>query len=98
MRSGTAGGETTMHAMTIRAFGGLDVLCGQEVQLPKARPSNVLVKVEAVGVNYYDTLIRSGAVSRDIVLPHVGGSDVVGVIEAVGEDVRGFVPGQKVIV
>ena len=56
------------------------------------------MKVDAVGVNYYDTLIRAGAVSRDIALPHVGGSDVVGVIEATGEDVTGFAPGQKVIV
>jgi NADPH:quinone reductase-like Zn-dependent oxidoreductase len=98
MRSGEVGGATTMHAMTIGAFGGLDVLNRQEMPIPKARPGYVLVKVEAVGVNYYDTLIRSGAVSRDIALPHVGGSDVVGVIEATGEDVTGFAPGQKVIV
>jgi NADPH:quinone reductase len=87
-----------MQAMTIEEFGGVDVLNAREVPTPKARPGYVLVKVEAVGVNYYDTLIRSGAVSRDIALPHVGGSDVVGLIEAIGEDVRGFAPGQKVIV
>ena len=87
-----------MQAMTIEEFGGLDVLNAREVPAPKVRPGCVLVKVEAVGVNYYDTLIRSGAVSRDIALPHVGGSDVVGVIEANGEGVTEFTPGQKVIV
>jgi len=87
-----------MHAMTIKAFGGLDVLTGQEVPVPKTRPGHVLVKVDAVGVNYYDTLIRSGAVSRNIALPHVGGSDVVGVIAVTGEDVTAFEPGQRVIV
>src|SRR5262245_15719492 len=95
---GQAGGATTMHAMIIKAFGDVDVLNGQEVPTPKPRPGHVLVKVEAVGVNYYDTLVRSGAVSRDIALPHVGGSDVVGVVAATGEDVTAFAPGQKVIV
>jgi NADPH:quinone reductase len=90
--------RATMHAMTIREFGDLDVLKSHELPVPSARPGYVLVRVEAVGVNYYDTLIRSGAVSRDIALPHVGGSDVVGVIEANGEGVTEFTPGQKVIV
>ena len=98
MHREVAGGATTMHAMTIKAFGGLDVLTGQEVPVPKTRPGHVLVKVDAVGVNYYDTLIRSGAVSRNIALPHVGGSDVVGVIAVTGEDVTAFEPGQRVIV
>jgi NADPH:quinone reductase-like Zn-dependent oxidoreductase len=87
-----------MHAMMIEAFGGVDVLSSREVPMPKPRHGHVLVKVEAVGVNYYDTLVRSGAVSRDIALPHVGGSDVVGVVAATGEDVTAFAPGQKVIV
>jgi NADPH:quinone reductase-like Zn-dependent oxidoreductase len=92
------GGAATMQAMTIKAFGDVDVLDAQEMPIPKPRPGHVLVKVDAVGVNYYDTLIRSGAVSRDIALPHVGGSDVVGTIAALGEDVAGLAPGQKVIV
>ena len=58
----------------------------------------MLVRVNAVGTNYYDTLLRSGAVSREIALPHVIGSDVVGEISEVGEGVSGWQPGDKVIV
>ena len=58
----------------------------------------MLVRVSAVGTNYYDTLIRSGAVSREIALPHVIGSDVVGEIVELGEGVSGWAVGDKVIV
>ena len=57
-----------------------------------------LIKVEAVGANYYDTLVRSGAVSRSIPLPHVIGSDVVGHIEKLGADVKTLALGDRVIV
>jgi NADPH:quinone reductase-like Zn-dependent oxidoreductase len=67
-----------MQAALMHSFGEPDVLTYGEVPTPSPKPEHVLVRVEAVGVNYYDMLIRSGAVSRDIELPHVGGSDVVG--------------------
>ena len=50
----------------------------------------MLIKVEAVGANYYDTLVRSGAVSRSIPLPHVVGSDIVGRVEKVGAERQTF--------
>ena len=58
-----------MQAVTIPAFGDADVLTFGEVPTPEPKPGHVLVKVDAVGVNYYDTLVRSGAVSRSIPLP-----------------------------
>lgn len=87
-----------MQAVVIRSFGGPEVLNWEEVSTPKPRPGHVLVRVEAVGVNYYDTLIRSGAVSRAIKLPHVGGSDVVGAVEALGDGVSKWSVGDPVIV
>jgi NADPH:quinone reductase len=87
-----------MQAVVIRAFGGPEVLSCEEVPTPHPKPGHVLVRVEAVGVNYYDTLVRSGAVSTDIALPHIGGSDVVGAIEALGEGVDGWAIGDRVIV
>ena len=87
-----------MQAATIRAFGDIDVLNFED--LPSLGPGrgNVVIRVNAVGTNYYDTLLRSGAVSREIPLPHIIGSDVVGEIVEVGEGVSGWEAGNKVIV
>jgi NADPH:quinone reductase len=87
-----------MQAATFSAFGDVDVLTFENVPTPAPRAGHVLIKVDAVGANYYDTLIRSGAVSRTIPLPHVGGSDVVGRVEKLGSGVTTFSPGDKIIV
>jgi NADPH2:quinone reductase len=87
-----------MLAVTITDFGDLDVLNFGEVATPAPAAGHVLIKVEAAGTNYYDTLVRSGAVSQSIALPHVIGSDVVGSIEKVGPGVTALAEGDKVIV
>jgi NADPH:quinone reductase-like Zn-dependent oxidoreductase len=79
-------------------FGGIDVLEFGEVARPSPRPGHVLIKVEAVGTNYYDTLVRSGAVSQEMTLPHVVGSDIVGRVEELGSGVTSFKAGDRVIV
>ena len=87
-----------MQAATIAAFGDVDVLSFGDVPTPSPKSGHVLIKVDAVGTNYYDTLVRSGAVSRSLALPHVIGSDVVGRIEKLGADVKTLAPGDRVIV
>lgn len=87
-----------MQAATISAFGEIDVLEFGEVPTPRPRAGNVLIRIDAVGANYYDTLVRSGAVSRTIPLPHVIGSDIVGHVEKLGTGVKSVVPGDRVIV
>src|SRR5262245_29264514 len=87
-----------MQAATVAAFGDIDVLNFGEVPTPLPKAGHVLIRIEAVGTNYYDTLVRSGAVSRSIQLPHVVGSDIVGHIEKLGVEVKSFAPGDRVIV
>jgi NADPH:quinone reductase len=87
-----------MQAATISAFGEIDVLEFGEVPTPSPKAGNVLIRIEAVGANYYDTLVRSGAVSRSIPLPHVIGSDIVGHVEKLGTGVKSVAPGDRVIV
>ena len=87
-----------MQAATITAFGDIEVLNFGEVPMPSPKSGHVLIKIAAVGTNYYDTLVRSGAVSRSIPLPHVVGSDVVGHIEKLGDEVRTLRVGDRVIV
>src|SRR3954470_10369204 len=91
-------GRLPMQAATIFAFGDIDVLNFGEVPTPSPKAHHVLVRVEAVGANYYDTLVRSGAVSRSIALPHVIGSDVVGRIEKLGTGIKALELGDRVIV
>jgi NADPH2:quinone reductase len=87
-----------MQAVTINEFGNIDVLEFGEVATPAPKSGHVLIKVDAVGANYYDTLVRSGAVSRSIPLPHVVGSDVVGHVEKLGAGVKTVDVGDRVIV
>ncbi len=90
--------HSRMEAALIRGFGPPSVLELEEVAKPEPRPGHVRIRVEAAGVNYYDTLVRSGAVSREISLPHVMGADAVGVVDRVGPEVAGLSEGERVLV
>jgi len=85
-----------MKAIVIREFGSPEVLKAEEVDLPSAGPSQVLVKVGAVGVNPVDTYLRSGVYPKLPPLPYTPGKDSAGVVESVGSSVRGLEPGDRV--
>lgn len=87
----------TMKAAYMNGFGGAEVLEYGDIERPTPAMGEVLVRIEAAGVNYYDVLVRSGAVSRDIPLPHIPGADAVGVVEALGEGAERFKVGDPVI-
>jgi NADPH:quinone reductase-like Zn-dependent oxidoreductase len=87
-----------MKAVCLRAFGGPDVLCYEDLPEPVAGPGELLIKVAACGINRYDLYMRMGAVFRDIEFPHVLGADVAGVVSAVGPDVTGWHEGDAAIV
>jgi NADPH:quinone reductase len=85
----------TMRAMILREFGGALVSARQEV--PQAGEGQVLVRVEASGVNPLDTKIRAGrAAHARTALPAVLGLDLAGVVEQVGPGVSAFAPGDAV--
>lgn len=50
----------------------------------------VLIKVHACGINPVETYIRSGTYSRKPLLPYTPGTDVAGIIEAIGDNVSTF--------
>ncbi|HEV2762700.1 MAG TPA: alcohol dehydrogenase catalytic domain-containing protein, partial [Pyrinomonadaceae bacterium] len=79
-------------------FGGPEVMRLEEVAEPRAGRGQVVVRVEAVGVNPVDTYIRSGAYARLPELPYTPGSDAAGVVEEVGEGVRRVKAGDRVYV
>lgn len=87
-----------MKAILAREFGGPEVLKLEEVPDPVAGKGQVRVKVHAVGVNPYDTYMRSGAYAIKPALPYTPGADAAGVIDQVGEGVSGLKSGDRVYV
>ncbi|WP_448850797.1 quinone oxidoreductase family protein [Corynebacterium sp. 335C] len=84
-----------MRGIRVSRFGGADVL--EHVgDLPDPRPGagEVLVRVEAAGINYTDVYQREGIYPRD--LPFIPGGEGAGVVEEVGEGVDGVSPGDRV--
>uniref|UniRef100_H0X539 Quinone oxidoreductase n=1 Tax=Otolemur garnettii TaxID=30611 RepID=H0X539_OTOGA len=92
-----ATGQKLMRAVRVFEFGGPEVLKLQsDVAVPIPKDFQVLIKVHACGVNPVETYIRSGTYSRKPLLPYTPGSDVAGVIEAVGDNVSAFKKGDRV--
>ncbi|XP_038601207.1 quinone oxidoreductase [Tachyglossus aculeatus] len=92
-----ATGRKLMRAIRVFEFGGPEVLKLQsDVAVPIPKENQVLIRVHACGVNPVETYIRSGTYSRKPTLPYTPGTDVAGVIEAVGEGVTAFQKGDRV--
>ena len=86
-----------MWAIQQQAWGGLEQLRRVEVDRPVPLPTEVLVRVEAAGVNPVDVFTREGkAYMRALTLPHIPGWDIAGVVEAVGFGVTRFKVGDEV--
>jgi NADPH:quinone reductase-like Zn-dependent oxidoreductase len=87
-----------MHAIRIHRFGGPETLKEDELPLPHPRDDEILVRVEAAGVNPVDAKMRDGKVSsiqaKD--LPLTLGRDLSGVIESCGTTVQGLRKGDEV--
>jgi NADPH:quinone reductase-like Zn-dependent oxidoreductase len=78
--------------------GGPEVLRIEDVDLPPPGPSEVQIRVKALGLNRAEALLRSGAYIETPTLPSGLGLEAAGVIEAVGEGVTDFAPGDAVSV
>jgi NADPH2:quinone reductase len=68
-----------------------------EMDKPIAKAGEVLIKVQAFGLNYADVMARLGLYREAPPLPSVLGYDVVGIIESVGDGVDGTKIGKKVV-
>jgi NADPH:quinone reductase len=85
-----------MRVMEIRAFGDPDALQPGDRPKPVAGPGEVVVRVMATSVNPVATKIRRTGRGVAPELPAVLGADVAGIVEALGEGVGGFVPGDEI--
>lgn len=87
-----------MKAIVARAFGGPEVLRLEDVPDPVPGPGQIRVRVHAIGVNPYDTYMRSGSYATKPSLPYTPGADAAGVIDALGDEVAGWRVGDRVYV
>ena len=83
-----------MRAIIIEETGGPEVLRLVETEDPAPGAGEVLIDVEARGVNFIDIYQRSGA--YDISLPYIPGMEAAGVVASVGEGVSDLSVGQRV--
>lgn len=91
-----------MKAVRLHAFGGPEVLVHEDAPRSVCKPGELLVRVAAVGVNPPDWYLREGYKMLppewrpQVSFPIIPGTDISGVVEAVGDDVEGFSPGDEV--
>ena len=86
-----------MKAVTLREHGGPEVLRVEELPIPEPGPHEVRVRVRAVALNHLDIWVRRGGPAFHLDYPHRLGSDIAGVVDAVGPGATAAV-GAKVVV
>jgi putative PIG3 family NAD(P)H quinone oxidoreductase len=88
---------TTMTAIAIREPGGPEVLVPAQTSIAAPGPSQILVKVEAAGVNRPDVLQRKGNYPPPPGASPIPGLEIAGEIIAAGDAVTRFKPGDRVL-
>ncbi|MFI9235748.1 zinc-dependent alcohol dehydrogenase family protein [Streptomyces sp. NPDC053079] len=89
---------STTKAVLFHELGGPEVLTTEDVPLADPGPGEVLFRVEAVGLNRAEALFRAGTYYYQPTLPASRlGYEAAGVVEAVGEGVDAFAPGDAVM-
>ena len=88
-----------MRAVRFDRYGDRDVLYVADVPMPEPGPGEALVEVRAAAINPGEASIRKGLLAERFpaTFPSGQGTDLAGVITAIGEGVTGFAPGDEVL-
>jgi NADPH:quinone reductase-like Zn-dependent oxidoreductase len=92
----------SMKAVRLHQYGGPNVLRYEDAPMPVLKPGELLVRVHAAGINPPDWYLRDGysTLPADwrppVPFPAIPGSDLSGVVEAIGQGVQGFAVGDAV--
>src|SRR5690242_8724600 len=79
----------------IDAPGGPEAIRWREVDLPAPGPGQVLLRHEAIGLNFIDTYHRSGL--YPLTMPATLGLEAAGIVEVIGDGVDGLAAGDRVV-
>lgn len=88
---------SSSRAWFVDRYGGPERLTLRERPDPVPAPGEVLVRTAAIGLNFADLFVRSGAYPRTPKPPLVPGMEISGTVEALGDGVSGLEIGQKVV-
>src|SRR3954470_15574902 len=83
-----------MKAIVVSQTGGPEVMQLADVPVPQPKPSEALVKVEAIGVNFIDVYFREGRYPTP--LPFTPGREIAGTVTHVGSEVKELKVGDRV--
>jgi NADPH:quinone reductase-like Zn-dependent oxidoreductase len=88
----------SMQAIRFHEYGGPEVLVLEQMPRPQPQADQVLIRLMAAGVNPADSAFRAGYFKEfmPLPLPWTPGLEGAGIVEAVGENVTAFQPGQSV--
>jgi NADPH:quinone reductase len=84
-----------MKAIRVHETGGPESLKLEEIDAPVPGPGELLIDVEAIGVNFIEIYRRAGLYAS--VRPYTPGEEAAGVVRAVGAGVTEFKPGDRVV-
>jgi NADPH:quinone reductase-like Zn-dependent oxidoreductase len=87
----------TMRAAIFHEHGGPEVVRIEQVQRPRPGSGEVLVQVRASAMNHLDLWVRRG-IPIETTMPHIGGSDIAGVIAEVGDGVDAARVGERIVI
>lgn len=87
------------RAALIHEYGGVEQFRLEDIQIGNPGPDEILVRVAAAAVNPFDIVLRKGYMHDFVPLtfPACIGGDLSGIVEAIGENVIGFAPGDRVM-
>lgn len=86
-----------MRAVVVDRWMDPSELRVSEAPEPELRPGALLVDVKAAGCNFFDILMVQGRYQQKPPFPFIPGAEIAGVVRAVGDGVRGFAPGDRVL-
>lgn len=86
-----------MKALQAQALDSIDDYAEVDLPVPEPGPGQVRLRVRACGVGYVDALVSLGRYQVKPPLPHVPGSEVAGLVDALGEGVAGLSVGDRVM-
>ena len=86
-----------MRALVCKEYGSPSQLILDDVDDPRPAKGQILIRVKAAGINFPDVLSIEGKYQVKIEPPFIPGNEASGIIEAVGEGVERFKPGDQVI-
>ncbi|MDA1001042.1 MAG: NADPH:quinone oxidoreductase family protein [bacterium] len=86
-----------MRAIRIEKHGGPETMKLVDIPVPEPETGQVRIKIEAVGLNNSDLMIREGRYVDEMPLPFIMGREFAGTIDKLGPGVEGWEVGQRVI-